>query len=108
MTIRHRYISPTLLHPGMVLARPLVIAERGRVNLRMPSGRVLTETCIEQILAHRAEYICVEENDTRSEAECESDGLRQEARLAHIFRFANLESPNVRAFYNALLTYRKS
>ncbi len=108
MDLRHKYLPLFELRAGMTLAKPLVLTERGRVTLRLPAGQVLSEASIEQLLAHHAEYACIEEADSRSEAERQADGQAQEARLARIFQFANLDSPNIRAFYQALLAYRKS
>ncbi len=92
----------------MALAKPLVLTERGRVTLRLPAGQILTEASLEQLAAHHAEYACIEEVDTRSEEERRAEWQQQEARLAQIFQFANLDSPDIRAFYQALLAYRKS
>lgn len=108
MEIRQRYLPAAALMPGMVLAKPLVVSEHGRVLLRMPAGSVLTEPGLEQMLAHHAEYACIEQVDERPESECQAKAAQEEARLRQIFRFANLEAPHTRDFFNALLNYRKS
>ncbi len=91
----------------MVLAKPLILSERGRVTLRLPAGHLLTETSLAQLEAHHAEYACIELEDLRTEEERLQDWQQQEARLQQIFRFADLGKPEIHAFYNALLTYRK-
>lgn len=108
MDLRHRYLPASGLKPGMVLAKPLVIIEYGRVLLRLPAGQTLTEAGIEQLLVHHAEYACVEVLEERSDAVRQAEEAAQEARLKQIFRFADLDSPDTCAFYNALLAYRKS
>lgn len=108
MDLRQRYLPLFNLSAGMVLAKPLVLIERGRVTLRLPAGHVLTEASLEQLAAHHAEYACIREEDTRSEAERQADWAQQEARQARVFQFADLDSPDIRAFYQALLAYRKS
>lgn len=108
MEIRYRYLPPSALTPGMTLGKPLQVVEHGRVRLRMQDGHEITENCIEQLVAHHAEYACIAEKDTRSEAEKHAEWQQHEARMAHIFRFADLDNPPVRAFYDALLNHRKS
>lgn len=108
MNLRRRYLPLTELQPDMVLARPLVLSERGRVTLRLPAGHVLTETSLAQLEAHHAEYACIDAEDSRTVAEKEEAWQKEEERLAQIFRFADLNQPEIRTFYNALLVYRKS
>ena len=108
MNTRRKYLPYQALVCGMVLARPLVLTERGRVTLRLPVGHILNENSLTQLAKHRAEYACVEEEDARTELEQQADRLQQEKRLAEIFKFANLEAPGIRVFYNALLNYRNN
>ena len=108
MNLRRRYLPLTELQPDMVLAKPLVLSERGRVTLRLPAGHVLTEASLEQLEAHHAEYACIDTEDTRTEIEQNEAWQQQEIRLAQIFQFADLTKPEIRSFYNALLAYRKS
>lgn len=107
MATRLHYLPLAALQPGMVLGRPLVITDRSRITLRLPAGHLLTEAGLEQLHAHHAEYACVKVDDPRTEAEQQADAAQQEARLRDIFRFANLDAPNIHAFFNALLAYRK-
>lgn len=108
MDLRQKYLPIFDLSAGMVLAKPLVLTERGRVTLRLPAGHILTEASLEQLAAHRAEYACIQVEDTRSATERQAAEEEQEARQARIFQFADLNSPDIRAFYQALLAYRKS
>ena len=107
MDIRYRYLPPSALSPGMILGKPLQVVERGRVCLRMQDGHEITESCITQLLAHHAECVCIVEEESRSKEERQAEWQKQEARMAQIFRFADLDNPQVRAFYDALLHYRK-
>lgn len=106
--IRQRFLPVSALQEGMILARPLVITEHGRVLLRLPAGQVLTEAGLEQLQARHAEYACVEMLDSRSDAEREADEAKLDARQQQIFRYADMDSPAVAALFNALLQYRKS
>lgn len=108
MAVRLQYLPFSALQPGMVLGKPLVVTDRGRVRLRWPAGLQLTEAGLEQLLAHHAEYACVEVEDPRDEEQRQADAIRQEERLRTIFRFADLESSETRSFYDALLSYRKN
>ncbi|SFN03913.1 hypothetical protein SAMN05660284_00349 [Formivibrio citricus] len=107
MAVRLRYLPLSALTPGMALGRPLVITDRGRITLRLPAGHLLTEPGLEQLLAHHAEYACVEVEDPRTDEARQADEEKQEARLREIFRFADPDSPEIAAFFNALLAYRK-
>lgn len=108
MAVRVRYLPLASLVSGMVLGKPLVLTDRGRITLRLPAGHLLTEPGLEQLHAHHAEYACVEVDDPRSAAELLIEAEQQEARLREIFRFADMNTPNIQAFFNALLSYRKS
>ncbi|MDR3411644.1 MAG: hypothetical protein P4L87_12000 [Formivibrio sp.] len=108
MDLRQKYVPLSVLEIGMTLAKPLVLTERGRVTLRLQAGHILTDASIEQLAAHHAEYACIEEEDTRSEEERLATWQQEETRLAGIFQFADLDSPDISALYQALLSYRKS
>ena len=108
MPERLRYLPLFELEPGMVLGRPLVLSERGQAVFRLAAGQVLSEANLSQLRARHAEYACICEEDPRDESLRCQQRAAQEARLAAIFRNADLNHPETRAFYEAVLTYRSA
>lgn len=108
MSLRYRYLPLFELQAGMVLGRPVALAERGVVVLNLPAGHVLTEANLEQLAARHAEYACIAAEDERSEEFCRQHRATQEARLAAIFSHADLDHPETRALYEAVLAYRSA
>jgi hypothetical protein len=106
METRRSYLPLFSVEPGMALAKPVVVTERGRAVLSLPAGHLLTDANIAQLRAHHAQYVCVDEEDTRSHIVREQQMVIQEARLAAIFHNANLDHPETRAFYEAVRAYR--
>jgi hypothetical protein len=105
MQTRRSYLPLFSVEPGMTLARPVVVTEQGRAALSLPTGHLLTEANIAQLRAHHAQYVCVDEEDRRSNIVREQQIAVQEARLAAIFRNAGLNHPGTRAFYEAVRAY---
>jgi hypothetical protein len=106
MPIRQSYLPLFAVKPGMTLAKPIVVTERGRAALSLPAGNALTESNIAQLRAHHAQYACISEEDPRSNVVREQQIAVQAARLAAIFHNADLENPELRAFYDAVCAYR--
>lgn len=90
----------------MVLAKPLVIEDRGRVTLMAPAEQALTEASLERMAAQRAEYACIRVDEDDDPAGPERRHAAAEARLRRIFRGADLTAPASRALFDALLKYR--
>lgn len=105
---RERYIPAFDLTPGMVLAKPLMVAERGVVSFNLRAGETLSEPLIRQLLARRAEMVCIEAKDPRSEDERQAEIAQAEKRLEQIFQGAQPHSPTTRMLYELLLGYRRS
>jgi len=108
MTTRLRYLPLPEAVEGMVLGAPLMVAEHGVISFSLPAGHVLTDSNIHQMHIRRAEFVCVEEEDMRSEEERTMEWEWAETRLRHIFRAANLEDPAMARLYEAVLTFRKA
>lgn len=106
MRKRLRYLPLSDVVEGMVLGAPLALAEHGITNFTLPQGHVLTESSIRQIGMRHGEFLCVEEDDPRSDEEREAENLAHAARLDKIFALANREQPAVAALYQAVLNYR--
>ncbi|MDR1887860.1 MAG: hypothetical protein LBQ81_00470 [Zoogloeaceae bacterium] len=106
MPTRQSYLPLFAVEPGMILAKPVVVTERGRAVLSLPEGCALTDAGIAQLRAHHAQYVCVSEDDPRSSIVREQQIAVQAARLEAIFHNADLEHPELRAFYDAVRAYR--
>ena len=106
MALRQRYLPLFELRAGMTLGRPVTLMERGVVVLNLPAGHVLSEVSLTQLRVRHAEFACVSEEDERDETLRRQERDLQEARLAAIFRQADLSHPETRALYEAVLAYR--
>lgn len=108
MTTRLRYIPLHEASEGMLLGAALTLIEHGVVTFRLPAGHELTESNLRQLAVHHGEFVCIEETDTRSDDEREQQWAMDEARLARIFRLADLSQPALAGLYQAILNFRKS
>lgn len=106
MHTRRRYIAIEDVHPGMTLASPAFAVEHGLLGLQFPIGLVLTQDSIDQLHAHRAEFVEVEEPDPRTDAEIEMERAQIAADVQRIFRGANVEEPHMAALKAQVLAYR--
>ncbi len=106
MNKRLRYIPFSDAAEGMVLGAPLTIAEHGVTNFSLPAGHVISASSLRQILQRHGEYLCIAEDDPRTEEEIREDRKTVEARVNRIFSGADLSQPNMAAFRAAVLAYR--
>jgi len=104
---RLRYLPISEVVAGMVLGAPLTIAEHGVTNFALPAGLTLSDTNIRQIDLRHGEFACIEEDDTRSDAERNAEWAAAAARLDRIFSTADRTRPAVAGLYEAVLAYRK-
>lgn len=108
MEIRLRYLPISDVQEGMLLGAPLVLSEHGVSNFSLPAGHELTESNLRQMSVRHAECVCIQLPDERSEAERDAAWKASEARLRHIFRSSDLNSPATARLYQAVLAYRRS
>ena len=108
MTTRLRYLPLHEAEAGMVLGAPLVVAEHGVTTFSLPAGHALTAGNLQQLNVRHAEFVCVEEEDTRSDEEREKEWRQAEERLQRIFRAADLQQPALAGLYRAVLAYRRA
>lgn len=108
MNHRLRYLPLPEVAEGMMLGTQLVLADHGVIRFSLPAGHALTEANLRQLAVHQAEFVCIQEEDKRSDAEREREWAVQEQRLAHIFRAADMGEPAVAGLYQAVLAYRRS
>lgn len=91
----------------MVLARPVLLSNRGMVILSFPAGQALTEAHLAQLAAHHAEYACVWVSVAPEETPQRRRALdAQKARVEALFRNASREDPATEAFFTHLLSFR--
>lgn len=108
MSHRLRYLPLPEVNEGMVLGTQLVVAEHGVIRFSLPAGHALTEANLRQLAIHQAEFVCIQEEDARTDDEREREWAAHEERLARIFRSADMNDPAVAGLYNAVLAYRKT
>lgn len=106
MPTRIRYLSIEEVAAGMVLGAPLVVAEQGVTTFTLPAGHTLSESNLEQILQRNAEWVCVVEEDPRSEAERAADVQAIREGLDFLFSQADRSQPAIEALHAAVLRYR--
>jgi hypothetical protein len=92
----------------MVLGVPLILAEKGVISFSLPAGHVLTESNIQQMRVRQAEFVCIQEADSRDDAERADAWAMAEARLQRIFRAADLRQPEMAGLYEAVRAYRRT
>lgn len=108
MAVRRRYLPLEEVTEGMVLGAALTITEHGVTNFALPAGHVLTESNLHQIARRHGEFVCVAEEDPRSDEARAADLADLEARLNRIFAGLDQEQPAVAGLYQAVLQYRSS
>ncbi|MBS1131973.1 MAG: hypothetical protein H6R16_2975 [Proteobacteria bacterium] len=108
MNYHLRYLPLPDVTEGMVLGAPLSIAEKGVISFSLPEGHSLTETNLQQMKIRHAEFVCVREEDTRSDDERANAWAQTEARLQRIFRAADLRQPVMANLYEAVRAYRRT
>ena len=106
MNSRRRFIPIEDAQPGMTLASPAFAVEHGLLGLQFPTGLVLTQEGIDQLHAHRAEFLEVEEPDPRSDDDIARDRQQTEAEVDRLFRNANLNEPHMASLKAQVLAYR--
>ncbi|MDR2365133.1 MAG: hypothetical protein LBD68_04660 [Zoogloeaceae bacterium] len=106
MAIRQIYLPLFSVRAGMTLARSAVITERQVTVLMLPAGHELTENNLAQLRAHHADYLCIAEEDARSDVLRAQNIATQSARIDRIFCNADPEHPETRAFCDAVRAYR--
>lgn len=108
MNYRLRYLPLPDIAAGMVLGAPLTLAEKGVISFSLPVGHVLTESNLQQMRVRQAEFVCVQEDDQRSDAERADAWAQAEARLQRIFRAADLRQPALAGLYDAVRAFRRT
>lgn len=108
MLTRLRCLPFYSVEEGMVLGAALAVPEQGVTSFVLPAGHELTDSNLHQMALRQAEYVCVCEEDNRTDEVREMDWAMSEQRLQEIFRLADLSQPAVAGLYDAVLRLRKS
>ncbi len=106
MKQRLRYLPLSDIEEGMVLGAGVMIPVHGVTNFTLPAGHALTESNIHQIALRHGEFICIVEEDTRSDEAYAADLAITESRVDKIFSQADLTEPAIAGLYGAVLAYR--
>ena len=106
MRTRHQYIPVTEIEPGMVLGETVQVAERGLLSIVLPPGHPLTPDNVNQLNAHHAEFICIDQPDERSDEQIAIDTGQAAQRVQQIFKDCNLDDPTLLALFDQVMAYR--
>jgi hypothetical protein len=103
---RLHYLPFDEVRAGMVLGRPVSLTEANIVRYALPAGHELTEDNLNQLAAHRADFICIAVDETRSPDEIDADAMVATTRVLQAFVGADLSKPTVAALFDRVLAYR--
>jgi len=106
MKTRRQYIPVTDIEPGMVLGETVQVVERGLLSMELPPGHLLTADNLNQLRAHHAEYICIEQPDERSDEQIAKDTEQAARRVQESFRDSNLDDPTLLSLFDQVTAYR--
>jgi hypothetical protein len=106
MRTRFRYVAIDDVRPGMVLGAAAYAQDHGVLGLTFPGGLVLSQESIDQLWAHQAEYVEIEEPDPRSDDEVARDAVQVEQNLARLFSSLDLSQPCLAGLFQQLVAYR--
>lgn len=108
MRTRTRYLPCNEAEADMMLAAPVNVINHGRLRFSLPLGHVLTADNLNQLRAHRAEFIFIAEADDRPDEQVAIDSAEDARRVMEIFVGADLSDPNMAALFDQVLTYRSA
>jgi hypothetical protein len=90
---------------GMLLAE--AVRDRYLTPL-LPSGTTLSAENIQQLRAHRVDFICVSCVDARSAEEIAEEAAASAHRALEIFGTADMSDPVIAALFNQIFIYRSA
>lgn len=106
MNTRLRYIPFEDAVEGMVLGAPLLLTEHGVTTLTLPAGHELSETSLHQLYQRHAEYVCIVEDDPRTDEQRAADSEALNARLEAMFAATDRSQPAMAGLFAAVQRYR--
>jgi hypothetical protein len=108
MKTRQHYLPIENVRPGMVTSAAVQIAEHGLLSMTLPQDHTLTQENLNQLVAHRAEFVNVYLPDHRTDEQIAVDTALSARRLLEIFEGADLSDPHMAAFFDQVLVYRSA
>jgi hypothetical protein len=108
MRNRIRYVPLIEIKTGMVLGAPIRFAHKGNMAFSLPAAHTLTDDNLNQLVAHRVEFVSIAEPDTRTDDEVAVEAALAARRVMHIFSGADLTEPTMAAFFDQVLIYRST
>jgi hypothetical protein len=105
MKTRPRYITLIEAEAGMELAAPLSTVNNGRLGLTLPAGHILTIDSLQQLQAHKAEFMFVVEVDERPSEQIAVEAAQAAHRVMEIFAGADLSEPAMATLFNQILIF---
>lgn len=108
MRTRKRYLPLHEVDAGMMLGARIRIPHRGTQRYTLPAGHVLTEDNLFQLGRHRAEFIFIEEADTRPAEQIAEDTAQAARRVMEIFAGADLGDPVMARLFDQVLRFRSA
>lgn len=106
MQTKSRFVAIDDVRPGMVLADAAYAQKRGKFGLKFPPGLVLSPESVDQLKAHQAEFVEIEEPDPRSPEERERDTAQAHTYLSALFSRLDMGHPLVGGLFQQLVAYR--
>jgi hypothetical protein len=106
MRTRFRFVAIDDVRPGMVLGSAAYAQDHGVLGLKFPGGLVLSQESIDQLWAHQAEYVEIEESDPRSDDEVARDTEQVAQHLALLFGGLDMSQPPLAGLFQQLVAYR--
>ncbi len=92
----------------MVLAKPLMVVDRGMLSEGLAAGHALTQDSLAKLASRHAELACVHMTDLRSTEQKREQLERAQTRLTEIFAGADFKHHPTLMLYRAQLDFRAS
>lgn len=108
MRNRIRYLPLIEIKADMVLGAPIRFVHKGNTAFSLPAGHALTYDNLNQLVAHRVEFVSIAEPDTRTDDEVAVEAALAARRVMHIFSGAELTVPTMAALFDQVLIYRSA
>jgi hypothetical protein len=105
MKTRPRYITLSEAEAGMELAAPLSTISHGILNLTLPAGHILTHNSLQQLHAHKAEFMFIVEPESRPSEQIAIEAAEAAHRVMEIFAGADLSDPAMATLFNQILIF---
>jgi hypothetical protein len=106
MRTRFRFVAIDDVRPGMVLGAAAYAQDHGVLGLKFPGGLVLSQESIDQLWAHQAEFVEIEEPDPRTDDELAQDAVQVEQNLVQVFGGLDMAQTAVAGLFQQLVAYR--